>query len=255
MGRRLSCSPHLPSPPWSGKDARRYAGTHRGRRRRRRVRGDRRRHGGRDRVPADPVRARPAARRLPGRERDARASCRRSARRPSAPSSARCCSTRSRGSAGAAPSCACIRCCGSPSATSTAPTAGSTAARSRSSSSGGSCPGIRSLVSVPAGLSEMPLHTFLAATAAGALLWNSALLGAGVLLGAQYDRVEGYVGPVEHRGGRRRRAGARHGPGLAPPPPGALTGSSPCGCWSSRTSRGWRRWSSACSARRARPST
>jgi membrane protein DedA with SNARE-associated domain len=57
-------------------------------------------------------------------------------------------------------------------------------------------PGIRSLVSVPAGLSEMPLHTFLAATAAGALLWNSALLGAGVLLGAQYDRVEGYVGPV-----------------------------------------------------------
>ena len=49
---------------------------------------------------------------------------------------------------------------------------------------------------MPAGLSEMPLHTFLAATAAGALLWNSALLGAGVLLGAQYDRVEGYVGPV-----------------------------------------------------------
>jgi membrane protein DedA with SNARE-associated domain len=57
-------------------------------------------------------------------------------------------------------------------------------------------PGIRSLVSVPAGLSEMPLWTFLAATAAGALLWNAALLGAGVLLGAQYDRVEGYVGPA-----------------------------------------------------------
>jgi len=57
-------------------------------------------------------------------------------------------------------------------------------------------PGIRSLVSVPAGLSEMPLAVFLAATAAGALLWNAALLGAGVLLGAQYDRVEGYVGPV-----------------------------------------------------------
>jgi len=57
-------------------------------------------------------------------------------------------------------------------------------------------PGVRSLVSVPAGLSEMPLATFLAATAAGALLWNAALLGAGVLLGAQYDRVEGYVGPA-----------------------------------------------------------
>jgi membrane protein DedA with SNARE-associated domain len=57
-------------------------------------------------------------------------------------------------------------------------------------------PGIRSLVSVPAGLSEMPLWRFIAATTAGALLWNSALLGAGALLGSQYDRVEGYVGPV-----------------------------------------------------------
>ena len=57
-------------------------------------------------------------------------------------------------------------------------------------------PGIRSLVSVPAGLSEMPLWRFLAATTAGAVTWNAALLGAGALLGAQYDRVEGYVGPV-----------------------------------------------------------
>ena len=56
-------------------------------------------------------------------------------------------------------------------------------------------PGIRSLVSVPAGLSEMPLATFIGATAAGALLWNSALLGAGVALGANYERVERYVGP------------------------------------------------------------
>ena len=56
-------------------------------------------------------------------------------------------------------------------------------------------PGIRSLVSVPAGLSEMPLATFVGATAAGALVWNSALLGAGVLLGANYERVERYVGP------------------------------------------------------------
>jgi len=57
-------------------------------------------------------------------------------------------------------------------------------------------PGIRSLVSVPAGLSEMPLPTFIGATAAGALLWNSALLGAGVALGANYERVERYIGPV-----------------------------------------------------------
>jgi membrane protein DedA with SNARE-associated domain len=57
-------------------------------------------------------------------------------------------------------------------------------------------PGVRSLVSVPAGLSEMPLWRFLAATTLGALAWNAALLGAGALLGAQYERVEGYVGPV-----------------------------------------------------------
>ena len=57
-------------------------------------------------------------------------------------------------------------------------------------------PGVRSLVSVPAGLSEMPLLTFVGATTAGALMWNAALLGAGVALGANYERVEGFVGPV-----------------------------------------------------------
>ena len=57
-------------------------------------------------------------------------------------------------------------------------------------------PGVRSLVSVPAGLSEMPVSRFLAATTAGTLLWNAALLGAGLLLGEHYHRVEGYVGPV-----------------------------------------------------------
>jgi membrane protein DedA with SNARE-associated domain len=57
-------------------------------------------------------------------------------------------------------------------------------------------PGVRSLVSVPAGLAEMPLWQFLAATAAGSLAWNATLLGAGALLGAQYDRVERYVGPA-----------------------------------------------------------
>jgi membrane protein DedA with SNARE-associated domain len=57
-------------------------------------------------------------------------------------------------------------------------------------------PGVRSLVSVPAGLAEMPVWPFLAATTAGALAWNALLLGAGTLLGAHYDRIEGIVGPV-----------------------------------------------------------
>jgi len=56
-------------------------------------------------------------------------------------------------------------------------------------------PGIRSLVSIPAGLTEMPIGRFVAATTAGALVWNALLLGAGALLGAHYDRVEGVVGP------------------------------------------------------------
>ena len=57
-------------------------------------------------------------------------------------------------------------------------------------------PGVRSLVSVPAGLAEMPVGRFLAATTAGALGWNALLLGAGALLGAHYERIEGIVGPI-----------------------------------------------------------
>ena len=57
-------------------------------------------------------------------------------------------------------------------------------------------PGIRSLASVPAGLAEMPVWRFVAATTAGALAWNALLLGAGALLGTQYDRIEGVVGPI-----------------------------------------------------------
>ncbi|MBA2346693.1 MAG: DedA family protein, partial [Solirubrobacterales bacterium] len=40
-------------------------------------------------------------------------------------------------------------------------------------------PGVRSLVSVPAGLSEMPVLRFVALTALGSAVWNSALIGAG----------------------------------------------------------------------------
>ena len=57
-------------------------------------------------------------------------------------------------------------------------------------------PGARSLVSIPAGLSEMPLWRYLAATAAGSALWSALLIGIGVALGSNYDRVEQYVGPA-----------------------------------------------------------
>ncbi|GHF51923.1 membrane protein DedA with SNARE-associated domain [Deinococcus metalli] len=57
-------------------------------------------------------------------------------------------------------------------------------------------PGIRSLLSLPAGMSDMPLPTFLLYSAIGSGLWASALAGAGYALGENYDRVEEYIGPA-----------------------------------------------------------
>lgn len=57
-------------------------------------------------------------------------------------------------------------------------------------------PGIRSLLSLPAGMSEMPMGKFLLFSAIGSGMWASLLAGAGFLLGEHYDRVEEYVGPA-----------------------------------------------------------
>lgn len=57
-------------------------------------------------------------------------------------------------------------------------------------------PGIRSLLSLPAGMSEMPLPTFLLYSTIGSGLWAGALAGAGFLLGENYDQVEQYLGPA-----------------------------------------------------------
>lgn len=57
-------------------------------------------------------------------------------------------------------------------------------------------PGIRSLLSLPAGMSEMPMPKFLIYSAIGSALWSTALTSAGYLLGENYDRVEQYVGPA-----------------------------------------------------------
>lgn len=54
-------------------------------------------------------------------------------------------------------------------------------------------PGVRSLISLPAGASRMPLHTFTAYTLAGSGLWNSLLVGAGSALGTQWREVERYA--------------------------------------------------------------
>ncbi|WP_281726229.1 DedA family protein, partial [Escherichia coli] len=47
-------------------------------------------------------------------------------------------------------------------------------------------PGIRSLISIPAGVDRMPMTGFLAMTTAGSLLWNTALISAGYALGSRY---------------------------------------------------------------------
>ncbi len=57
-------------------------------------------------------------------------------------------------------------------------------------------PGVRTLISVPAALANMPFAPFLAITFAGSLVWVSALTAAGFVLQANYTRVEGWISPV-----------------------------------------------------------
>ena len=51
----------------------------------------------------------------------------------------------------------------------------------------------RSVISVPAGASEMPIPRFLALTTAGSLIWNTALIGSGMLLADNWTRVTGIL--------------------------------------------------------------
>lgn len=57
-------------------------------------------------------------------------------------------------------------------------------------------PTVRTLISIPAGLSEMPLGRFLAWSGLGTLIWTTLLALAGYLLEDAYHRVENWVNPV-----------------------------------------------------------
>jgi membrane protein DedA with SNARE-associated domain len=59
-------------------------------------------------------------------------------------------------------------------------------------------PGIRTLISVPAGIAQMPLGRFLIYSSAGTGIWTALLAGAGYWLGSQYDRVVAYADPVSN---------------------------------------------------------
>lgn len=51
----------------------------------------------------------------------------------------------------------------------------------------------RSVISVPAGASEMPIMRFLVLTTLGSALWNAALIGAGAIVGDNWRTVTGIV--------------------------------------------------------------
>jgi membrane protein DedA with SNARE-associated domain len=57
-------------------------------------------------------------------------------------------------------------------------------------------PGVRTLISLPAGISRMNLGMFLLYSTLGTIIWTSLLTYAGFLLGDNYDLVDEYLGPV-----------------------------------------------------------
>jgi len=57
-------------------------------------------------------------------------------------------------------------------------------------------PGIRTLISLPAGILRMPWGVFLAWTTAGTFLWTLALTLAGAALASRHDQVAAWLDPV-----------------------------------------------------------
>jgi membrane protein DedA with SNARE-associated domain len=63
---------------------------------------------------------------------------------------------------------------------------------------GRTVPFVRSVVSIPAGLSEMPMLRFALLTAVGSGAWNAVLIGVGWTLGENWARVSTAVSSVSH---------------------------------------------------------
>ena len=57
-------------------------------------------------------------------------------------------------------------------------------------------PTFRTMVSLPAGMTCMPLGRFLVWTFAGSAIWNTILAYAGILLGRRFEAIDRYVGPA-----------------------------------------------------------
>ena len=54
-------------------------------------------------------------------------------------------------------------------------------------------PIVRSLISIPAGMSEMPMQKFLIYTILGSLIWNTVLIIIGSVVGDKWETIVGYL--------------------------------------------------------------
>ena len=59
-------------------------------------------------------------------------------------------------------------------------------------------PGVRSIISIPAGVNRMNMPSFLLFTTLGAAVWTSVLAYAGYLLGSNFHEVEKYFDPITY---------------------------------------------------------
>lgn len=59
-------------------------------------------------------------------------------------------------------------------------------------------PGVRSLVSLPAGAEGMPFWRFTLFTVLGSALWNGLLIGLGAALGSQYELIDRYSSVLDY---------------------------------------------------------
>ncbi len=57
-------------------------------------------------------------------------------------------------------------------------------------------PGLRSLISIPAGIQRMPLLVFVLVTALGSAIWTALLVYMGYVLGRNFEQVGEYVGVI-----------------------------------------------------------
>jgi membrane protein DedA with SNARE-associated domain len=59
-------------------------------------------------------------------------------------------------------------------------------------------PFLRSVISIPAGISGMPMGRFVVLTSIGSGVWNAAFLALGWVLGENWEQVERFLGPVSY---------------------------------------------------------